>query len=51
MEGGIAEQVCSMTPEAAERLARSCVPLRLVEDSGALNARIDELVTRREALA
>ena len=48
---GIAEQVCSITPEAAERLARSCVPLRLVEDSRALNARIDELVARREALA
>ena len=48
---GIAEQVCSITPEAAERFARSCVPLRLVEDSRALNARIDELVARREALA
>ena len=48
---GIAEQVCSITPEGAERLARSCVPLRLVEDSRALNARIDELVARREALA
>ena len=47
---GIAEQVPSMTSGAAERLTRSCAPLRLVEDSRALNARIEELVARRAAL-
>jgi len=48
---GIAEQVPAMTAEATERLARACAPLRVAQASSALNARIDELVARRESLA
>ena len=48
---GIAEQVPAMTPEAAERLARACGPLRVAQPSAALNARIEELLARRESLA
>lgn len=48
---GIAEQVPAMTAEATERLARACAPLRVAQTSSALNARIDELVARRESLA
>jgi len=48
---GIAEQVPAMTAEATGRLARACAPLRVAQASSALNARIDELVARREALA
>ena len=48
---GIAEQVSAMTPEAAERLARACAPLRVAQPSAALNARIEELLARRESLA
>lgn len=48
---GIAEQVPAMTSRAAVRLTRSCAPLRRVENSPALNARIEELVARRAALA
>jgi len=48
---GIAEQVPIMTAEATERLARACAPLRVAQPSSALNARIDELLARRESLA
>ena len=48
---GIAEQVPAMTAEATERLARACAPLRVAQPSSALNARIDELVARRDSLA
>jgi beta-N-acetylhexosaminidase len=48
---GIAEQVPVMTAEATGRLARACAPLRVARASSALNARIDELVERRESLA
>ena len=48
---GIAEQVPAMTAEATERLARACAPLRVAQPSSALNARIDELLARRESLA
>ena len=48
---GIAKQVPAMTVEATERLARACAPLSVVQASSALNARIDELVARRESLA
>ena len=48
---GIAEQVPAMTAEATERLARACAPLHVAQTSSALNARIDELVARRESLA
>ena len=48
---GIAEQVSAMTAEATERLARACAPLRVVRASSALNARLEELVARRESLA
>ena len=48
---GIAEQVPAMTAEATERLARACAPLRVAQASSALNARIDELVARRDSLA
>ncbi len=48
---GIAEQVPAMTPEVAERLARACAPLRVAQPSAALNARIEELLARRESLA
>jgi beta-N-acetylhexosaminidase len=48
---GIAEQVPAMTSRAAVRLTRSCAALRRVENSPALNARIEELVARRAALA
>lgn len=47
----IAEQVPAMTPEAAERLARACAPLRVTQPSAALSARIEELLARRESLA
>ena len=47
---GIAKQVSAMTAKATERLARACTPLRLAQPSAALNARIDELVARRESL-
>ena len=45
---GIAEQVPAMTAEATGRLVRACASLRLAHASPALNARIDELVARRE---
>ena len=45
---GIAEQVPAMTAEASRRLVRACASLRLAQASPALNARIDELVARRE---
>ena len=48
---GIAEEVPAMTAEATERLARACAPLRVAQASYALNARIDELVARRDSLA
>jgi beta-N-acetylhexosaminidase len=48
---GIAEQVPAMTPDVAERLARACAPLRVAQPSAALNARIEELLARRESLA
>ena len=48
---GIAEQVPAMTAEATERLVRACAPLRVAQASSALNARIDELLARRESLA
>ena len=48
---GIAGQVPAMTAEATERLARACGPLRVAQPSAALNARIDELLARRESLA
>ena len=48
---GIAEQVPAMTAAATERLARACAPLGVVQESPALNARIDELLERRESLA
>ena len=48
---GIAGQVPAMTAEATERLARACTPLRIAQTSSALNARIEELVARRESLA
>ena len=48
---GIAEQVPAMTAEATERLARACAPLRVAHASSALNARIEELIARRESLA
>ena len=48
---GIAGQVPAMTAEATERLARACAPLRVAQTSSALNARIEELVARRESLA
>ena len=48
---GIAGQVPAMTAESAERLARACAPLRIAQTSSALNARIEELVARRESLA
>ena len=47
---GIAERVPAMTPEATERLARVCAPFRVLQPSSALNARIDELLARRESL-
>jgi len=45
---GIAEQVPAMTAEATGRLVRACASLHLAHASPALNARIDELVARRE---
>ena len=48
---GIAEQVPEMTAVATERLARACAPLRVAQESPALNARIDELLARRDSLA
>ena len=48
---GIAEQVPTMTAEATERLARACAPLRVAQPSSALNARIEELIARRDSLA
>ena len=48
---GISEQVPAMTSEATERLARACAPLGVAQTSVALNARIEELVARRESLA
>ena len=48
---GIAGQVPAMTAEATERLARACGSLRVAQPSAALNARIDELLARRESLA
>jgi hypothetical protein len=48
---GIAEQVPAMTADATERISRACAPLRIAQGSSALNARIDELVARRDSLA
>ena len=48
---GIAEQVPAMTADATERITRACAPLRIAQGSSALNARIDELVARRDSLA
>ncbi len=48
---GIAEQVPAMTAEATGRLARACAPLRVAQPSSALNARIEEVLVRRESLA
>jgi beta-N-acetylhexosaminidase len=48
---GIAEQVPAMTADATERISRACALLRIAQGSSALNARIDELVARRDSLA
>ena len=48
---GIAEQVPAMSADATERLTRAYAPLRIAQGSAALNARIDELVARRDSLA
>ena len=48
---GIAEQVSPMTPQGAERLVRACEPLRVIQDSSALTARIEGLIARRDARA
>ena len=44
-------QVPAMAADATERLVRACAPLRVAQASSALNARIDELLARRESLA
>ena len=48
---GIADRVPLMTPRALARLEAACAPLRIAENSAALQARTDALLTRREALA
>ncbi len=47
---GIAERVPPMTPQATARLQAACAPLRIAENSAALQSRIDALLARRDAL-
>jgi len=48
---GIAARVPPMTPKATARLQAACAPLRIAENSTALQPRIDALLARRDALA
>ena len=48
---GIAARVPPMTPQATTRLQAACAPLRIAENSAALQSRIDALLARRDALA
>ena len=47
---GIAARVPPMTPQATTRLQAACAPLRIAENSAALQSRIDALLARRDAL-